>query len=438
MPPPPPPPPSPRSGSSASNNPPILASKPSQNISVPANDNDLNTVFPDAIKLRWRSSETGPYSWGQVDQMLRNRQVGYSHEMFWLGKWHRLKDVVQRIEADRRTESIRQEARAQEALRQQKALEAHQEREAQHEKELEKQHGAQLQAEQDHQFRLAELEVEKFRIKGASAPLSNAIASTFVILIVVGLIGVGLYFAFDKWGSKAGNDPQPAGPVRLFTQEDIKSPPFAGSGSGFFITDDGYFITNHHVVTDRDTGKLQDVRLVVSGNIIIDAVVVQLDKIHDLALIKASGKFIALPILASQHVRLGASVATIGFPKPSLQGNLPKLSKGEISSLAGIKDRTDEFQISVPLQGGNSGGAVFDDYGNVVGAASSSLRITDPLNPQQLVNYAVKSDQILALVDLFPGVKAKLKAPSNKKRKFEDLVEKVNKSVGMVLIYDKK
>ena len=446
MPPPPLPPSSPRSGPSASNIPTKRASTPSQNVSVPATDNDLNTDYPDAIKLRWRSSETGPYSWDQVDQMLRNRQVGYSHEVFWLGKWHRLKDVVQRIEADRRTASIRQEARAQEALQQQKALEARLQQEAQRVRELEEQRGVQHQAEQGHQFRLAELDVQKVRIKSASSSgnLSNAIAGTFVILIVVGLIGGGLYFAFDKWGKKAGGtgvsestpDPQPDHPFREFTEDDIKSPSFGGFGSGFFITDDGYFITNHHVVVDKRK-KLQNVKLVVSGSIIIEALVVRIDEKHDLALLKANGKFSGLPILASQHVRLGTSVATIGFPVPYLQGYMPKLTTGVISGLAGINDQTDQFQHSAPTQGGNSGGVLFDNYGNAVGAHAQRLGIDDPKRPPQLVGYAVKGQQILALVELLPVVKAKLRVTSTNEIKFVDLVEKVNKSVGMVLVYDK-
>lgn len=172
---------------------------------TPADHNDLLTDYPDSNKLRWRGVETGSYSWDQVEQMLRNREIGHSHETFWLGKWTRLRDVVQRIEADRRTASIRQQERAQEARLRQEAQEARLRQEAQEarkrESELEQQRAAEHEATRGHQFRLEELEVQKVRIKSdASATFSKAIAGTFVILIVVGLIGTGLYFAFDKWG----------------------------------------------------------------------------------------------------------------------------------------------------------------------------------------------------------------------------------------------
>jgi S1-C subfamily serine protease len=133
------------------------------------------------------------------------------------------------------------------------------------------------------------------------------------------------------------------------------------SGSGFFITDDGYLISNYHVVKDATK-----IRLVTSAGT-IDAKVVQVDAANDLALLKADGKFSPLPVAASRSAHLGGTVATIGFPDPSLQGFSPKLAKGEIASLSGAGDDPRYFQISVPVQPGNSGGALVDERGNVIG-----------------------------------------------------------------------
>jgi S1-C subfamily serine protease len=71
------------------------------------------------------------------------------------------------------------------------------------------------------------------------------------------------------------------------------------SGSGFFITDDGYLISNYHVVKDATK-----VRLLTSTGFII-AKVVQMDAANDLALLKADGRFAPLPIAASRTVNLG-------------------------------------------------------------------------------------------------------------------------------------
>jgi len=94
------------------------------------------------------------------------------------------------------------------------------------------------------------------------------------------------------------------------------------SGTGFFITDDGYLISNYHVIKDATK-----VRLLTSAGL-IDAKVVQVDAANDLALLKADGRFAPLPIAASRTVNLGGTVATIGFPDIGLQGFAPKLAKG--------------------------------------------------------------------------------------------------------------
>jgi len=102
----------------------------------------------------------------------------------------------------------------------------------------------------------------------------------------------------------------------------------------------------------------------------VAASVIKVDGANDLALLKAEGRFSALPVAASRAAKLGGTVATIGFPNVGLQGFAPKLAKGEIASLAGAADDARYFQISVPVQPGNSGGALVDERGNVVSVVS--------------------------------------------------------------------
>jgi hypothetical protein len=66
--------------------------------------------------------------------------------------------------------------------------------------------------------------------------------------------------------------------------------------------------------------------------------VAKLTTANDLALLKAVGAFKPLPIAASRTVKLGGTVATVGFPDIGLQRFAPKLAKGEIASLAGAAD----------------------------------------------------------------------------------------------------
>jgi uncharacterized protein len=205
------------------------------------------------------------------------------------------------------------------------------------------------------------------------------------------------------------------------------------TGTGFFITDDGNLISNYHVVKDATK-----VRLLTSTGL-IDAKVVQVDAANDLALLKADGRFVPLPIAASRTVNLGGTVATVGFPDIGLQGFSPKLAKGEIASLSGAADDPRYFQISVPCQPGNSGGALVDERGNVIGIVSAKLNAAAALAASgalpENVNYAVKSSFLLGFLESVPDVSAKLKTPVTADRKFEDVVKSARDAAVLVLVY---
>ena len=231
-------------------------------------------------------------------------------------------------------------------------------------------------------------------------------------------------------------------PHREFIQSNKERDEFGGiavnnsptaTGTGFFITDDGYLISNYHVVKDA-----APVRLVTSTGTIA-AKVVQVDAANDLALLKAYGRFAPLPIAASRTVRLGNTVATVGFPNTGLQGFSPKLAKGEIASLSGAADDPRYFQISVPVQPGNSGGALVDERGNVIGIVSAKLDASAALAASgalpENVNYAVKSSLLLSFLESVPDVSAKLKEPITADRKFEDVVKSAQDAAVLVLVY---
>ncbi len=192
-------------------------------------------------------------------------------------------------------------------------------------------------------------------------------------------------------------------------------------------------ISNYHVVKDA-----AQVRLVTSAGL-ISAKVVQVDAANDLALLKAEGRFAPVPVAASRGVKLGGTVATVGFPNIGMQGFAPKLAKGEIASLSGAADDPRYFQISVPVQPGNSGGALVDDRGNVIGIVSAKLDASAALAASgslpENVNYAVKSSLLLSFFESVPAVSAKLKTPVTADRKFEDVVKSAQDAAVLVLVY---
>jgi S1-C subfamily serine protease len=206
----------------------------------------------------------------------------------------------------------------------------------------------------------------------------------------------------------------------------------AASGTGFFITDDGFLVTNNHVV--KNAAKIY----LVTGAGHMPATVVKTDAQHDLALLKAEGSFEPLPVIPSGTVSLGATVATVGYPNVRLQGQSPKLAKGEVAALSGAHDDPRFFQISVPLQPGNSGGALVDGRGNVVGIVSAKLDanaalLTSGALPEN-VNYAIKSSYLLNFLDSVPDLAGKLKAPDTSPREFEAVVKSAEHATVLVLV----
>ncbi|MFH0795105.1 MAG: tetratricopeptide repeat-containing serine protease family protein [bacterium] len=206
------------------------------------------------------------------------------------------------------------------------------------------------------------------------------------------------------------------------------------SGTGFFISSNGYLLTVAHVVSGSQSIKIG----MEQG--LLPAKIVKVDAANDVAILKVEGDFSALPLGASRDVKLGASVFTVGFPNVQLQGLTPKLTRGEISSLAGVQDDPRHFQISVPVQPGNSGGALVDMDGNVIGVLVARLddvaayEITGSL-PQN-VNYALKISYVQALLETLPEVSKSLPKPNAKKPpSFEETVKAAEAATVIVLVY---
>lgn len=211
-------------------------------------------------------------------------------------------------------------------------------------------------------------------------------------------------------------------------------------GTGFFITDNGYLLTclhvvNHHAV-NRSSASIQ----VGTKHGLFNAELVQADPDRDVALLKVAGTFSSLPLVFSNSVNFGEAVFTIGFPDPVWQGWQPKLTRGEISSLSGLRDDTNGYQISVPIQPGNSGGALLDEHGNVVGIVAAKLKVSVALaatgSLPENVNYAIKSSCAKALLDSVPEswlLKLKPEYPSAD-RKFGDVVQLSQDAVVVVLV----
>jgi S1-C subfamily serine protease/DNA-directed RNA polymerase subunit RPC12/RpoP len=177
---------------------------------------------------------------------------------------------------------------------------------------------------------------------------------------------------------------------------------YMGSGSGFWISADGWLLSNQHVVGDA---KVVDLHL--GDEKIIQAKVVKTDMAMDLALLKAEYKPDAWQAISkgATDLALGRTVFTVGYPNPEVQGVEAKFTDGRISATSGIGDRKDSYQISVPVQHGNSGGALVDfETGWVVGVVNAKLESRSGVSADN-VSYAIKGNVVSTFFESVPEAK---------------------------------
>ena len=152
------------------------------------------------------------------------------------------------------------------------------------------------------------------------------------------------------------------------------------SGSGFFVNNKGYAITNNHVVESCKSLWLQDTQSTEPASI-IDRL-----PVNDLAIVKIEKD---TPNFAkfSNSINPVADVMALGFPRGDLLGEEIKRTKGSISSLSGIKGDEFSLQHTALIQKGNSGGPLVDSKGSIVGV--NYAKFTD--DDLQGIGLAIKS-----------------------------------------------
>ena len=166
------------------------------------------------------------------------------------------------------------------------------------------------------------------------------------------------------------------------------------SGTGFALKQ-GYFITNYHVV--EDATKIEVYCYRNNSSYTYNAKIIGSDKINDLSLLKIENDnynneeipFLFTPTMSD----VGIKVYTLGYPLTQTMGEEIKLTDGIISARSGYDGNVANYQISVPLQPGNSGGPLLDMDGNLIGVVCAKHK--DAEN----ASYAIKSLYVKNLVE---------------------------------------
>ena len=192
--------------------------------------------------------------------------------------------------------------------------------------------------------------------------------------------------------------PAPPPPVRTPPQQPAPNQgKEVSSGSAFVVSRNGHLLTNNHVVAECSMVEIGGV-----GN----AIVVARDGRNDLALLqtKALSELDLEPLkVSSKSTRLGEEVIALGYPLRGVLGDGLNVTTGTVSALSGIGNNSTELQFTAPIQPGNSGGALVDRSGAVVGVTASSLDDLAALERggfvPQGVNFAVRREIIIAFLE---------------------------------------
>jgi serine protease Do len=177
-------------------------------------------------------------------------------------------------------------------------------------------------------------------------------------------------------------------------QETVPGSGKLGEATTFVISENGYLVTNYHVVD-----MAREIYVEVMGDSMTNfrAIVVARDRDLDLAVLKINDdrfeKFERLPFMfGKKGALLGEKVYTLGYPKEDIV-----FGDGAVSALTGFKGDTVEYQVSVPLNPGNSGGPLINERGEVVGI------MTARNNEENGASYATKSQYFVDFVNSLEG-----------------------------------
>ncbi len=171
----------------------------------------------------------------------------------------------------------------------------------------------------------------------------------------------------------------------------------SGTGSGFFVRKDGYVVTNYHVVEKGGT-----ITVVTQDGISHEAKIQGYDRMNDVAVLKIAGNdFPCVTFGSSTLTHVGDQVIAVGNPLGELTSTL---TVGYISA----KDRVvssdgtamNLLQTDAAINSGNSGGALFNVYGQVIGITKSKYSGTSSSGASiEGIGFAIPIDDVLGIIE---------------------------------------
>lgn len=201
-------------------------------------------------------------------------------------------------------------------------------------------------------------------------------------------------------------------------------------GTGFALSSNGYIVTNYHVVKGADSIYVQN-----NKGESFKVQTIYIDPAFDIAVLQindpAFKDLASLPYTFKKtSADLGEDVYTIGYPKDDVV-----YGKGYLSSATGFGGDSIAYQISIPVNPGNSGGPLMDSRGNVIGIVSGKQTQADG------AAFAIKSDFLLKAINNIPQDSLKQKLVVNKRNTLAGLnrtqqIKKMQDYIFIVKVYN--
>lgn len=169
------------------------------------------------------------------------------------------------------------------------------------------------------------------------------------------------------------------------------------SGSGFILTADGYILTNYHVVEDASS-----ITVTTYDDTSYEATLIGYDKTNDVAVLKVQAEALIPVVLgSSDKLNVGDTVLAIGNPLGELtftltQGLVSALNRN-ISTSSGT--RQDLIQTDCAINAGNSGGALFNLYGEVIGITNAKYSSASSTTSIDNIGFAIPIDSVRSIVE---------------------------------------
>jgi uncharacterized protein len=210
------------------------------------------------------------------------------------------------------------------------------------------------------------------------------------------------------------------------TNESLSFPSLRHIGTGFFVTEDGFLITELKGAEETSAVAVRTFKGLLPGK------VVRLDPKTSLALIKVDGQFEALPFGNADPLMPGSEVGTIGFPHTGLKGLSAQWIGGGMAESASEKSPYHHLAFSPPSI--CAGGALLNQGGNIVGIMTAPPRTA--AGSVSMESQAWTITQILPVFEGMTDVVERLLPPDAERHSWADVAQRAERASALVLVWE--